>query len=399
MSDQAAHKGGEDGMCFFGHSGVLAPSSTTHTAILQTLDRWMQERDDQKLWYGTGPFMGTGPEWDSVPLIYAQDHPDPALVESDLEAALSSVQTAEGTPGRVCGGLSDTRVEMTGQPRLEAGVRFTDPEVDAAYRRGELSLSTAFRCAREGIALSGRARPNHVLVFKAGRPSQQRPGAVWPRDKGAMFLNQEGEKVPDDDDHENAGKMISAKNAGRLRQALDSLRALLSEMTGDEAGESPVAPGKKGSVEANAEAEPESKKEKNEMSNEQGSAVEALEKKISTLEARVAEAEKRAADEKAEADRLREGAKEAEKRAADQAWENAKASHVPRGWLAEEGAEARLREEFEKKPIDFMNRILEHRQTPGTRPEGSTAHLNTEEQAQADAILASSKRNIPGQLH
>jgi len=46
-----------------------------------------------------------------------------------------------------------------------------------------------------------------------------------------------------------------------------------------------------------------------------------------------------------------------------------------------------------------MNRILEHRQTPGTKPEGSTAHLNTEEQAQADAILASSRRNIPGQLH
>lgn len=372
--------------CFFGHS---APAGKSHTAILQALNRWM-EWDGEMVWYGTENFDGTGADWDRVPVIYAQTHPDPRLIEDDLDAALAAVRTAEGEPGRVCGSLSGTRVETTGQPRLESRISFTDPEVDAAYRRGELSLSTAFWSSSRAGAITGRVRPNHLLVFKAGQPAEDGDGGVWPRDPGAMFLNsQSGDDMPND-----------RINAGRLRQALDLLKETLAGITGEGGDEGEQAGGGRGPAaqaqahtEAHTGARAGKSEETDNMADNEG-AIAALRAENEALKAEIA-AVKQANEEATAA----LNAIEQERR--DQAWASTRDEHVPKGWLAKEGAEAELRAEFEQEPIAFMNRILAHRRASETSEEGSTAHLNAgSEQAEINAAMArASGRSIPGRLH
>lgn len=370
--------------CFFGHS---APAGKSHTAILQALNRWMTQ-DGEKVWYGTENFDGTGADWDRVPVIYAQTHPDPRLIEDDLDAALAAVRTAEGEPGRICGSLSGTRVETTGQPRLESRISFTDPEVDAAYRRGELSLSTAFWFSSRAGAITGKVRPNHLLVFKAGQPAEDGDGGVWPRDPGAMFLNsQSGDDMPND-----------KINAGKLRQALDILKELFAGMTGEggEGGEETTrrpAAQAQAHTEAHTEAQAGESEETDNMADNEG-AIAALRAENEALKAEIA-AVKQANEEATAA----LNAIEQERR--DQAWASTRDEHVPKGWLAKEGAEAELRAEFEQEPIAFMNRILAHRRASETSEEGSTAHLNAgSEQAEINAAMArASGRSIPGRLH
>ena len=372
--------------CFFGHS---APAGGSHTAILQALNRWMTW-GGERVWYGTENFDGTGADWDRVPVIYAQTHPDPRLLEDDLDAALAAVRTAEGGPGRICGGLSGSRVETTGQPRLESRISFTDPEVDAAYRRGELSLSTAFWSSSRAGAITGRVRPNHLLVFKAGQPAEGGGGGVWPRDPGAMFLNsQSGDDMPND-----------RINAGRLRQALDLLRELLAGHPGEGGDEGEQAGGGRrpaaqaqAHTEAHTEAQAGKSEETDNMADNEG-AIEALRAENEALRAEIA-----AAKQANEAATAALDAIEQERR--DQAWASTRDEHVPKGWLAREGAEAELRAEFEQEPIAFMNRILAHRRASETPEEGSTAHLNAgSEQAEINAAMArASGRSIPGRLH
>ncbi len=372
--------------CFFGHS---APAGESHTAILQALNRWMTW-GGERVWYGTENFDGTGADWDRVPVIYAQTHPDPRLLEGDLDAALAAVRTAEGEPGRICGGLSGSRVETTGQPRLESRISFTDPEVDAAYQRGELSLSTAFWSSSRAGAITGRVRPSHLLVFKAGQPAEDGGGGVWPRDPGAMFLNsQSGDGMPND-----------KINAGKLRQALDLLKELFAGMTGEGGDEGEQASGGRrpaaqaqAHTEAHTEAQAGKSEETDNMADNEG-AIAALRAENEALKAEIA-----AAKQANEAATAALNAIEQERR--DQAWASTRDEHVPKGWLAKEGAEAELRAEFEQKPIAFMNRILAHRRAGETQEEGSTAHLNAgSEQAEINAALArASGRSIPGRLH
>lgn len=368
--------------CFFGHSALAGES---HTAILQALNRWMTW-GGEKVWYGTENFDGTGADWDRVPVIYAQTHPDPRLLEDDLDAALAAVRTAEGEPGRICGGLSGSKVEATGQPRLESRISFTDPEVDAAYQRGELSLSTAFWSSSRAGAITGRVRPNHLLVFKAGQPAEEGGGGIWPRDPGAMFLNsQSGDDMPNDKIDENAGK---------LRQALDLLKELFAGHPGEGGGEGEeTARRPAAQAQAHTEAQAGESEETDNMADNEG-AIEALRAENEALKAEIA-----AAKQANEAATAALNAIEQERR--DQAWANARAEHVPQGWLAKEGAEAELRTEFEQEPIAFMNRILAHRRAGETPEEGSTAHLNAgSEQAEISAALArASGRSIPGRLH
>ena len=368
--------------CFFGHS---APAGKSHTAILQALNRWMTW-GGERVWYGTENFDGTGADWDRVPVIYAQTHPDPRLLEDDLDAALATVRTAEGGLGRICGGLSGSRVETTGQPRLESRISFTDPEVDAAYQRGELSLSTAFWSSSRAGAITGRVRPNHLLVFKAGQPAEGGGGGVWPRDPGAMFLNsQSGDDMPND-----------KINAGKLRQALDLLKELFAGMTGEGGDEGEQAGGGRrpaAQAQAHTEAQAGESEETDNMADNEG-AIEALRAENEALRAEIA-----AVKQANEAATAALNAIEQERR--DQAWANTRDEHVPKGWLAKEGAEAELRAEFEQEPIAFMNRILAHRRAGETPEEGSTAHLNAgSEQAEINAAMArASGRSIPGRLH
>lgn len=350
----------------FGHA--QSPSAQSHEVILQALNRPMKS-DDGDVWYDAENFVGSEKGWDEVPVIFAQDHPDANLVDSHLEMALKSVKTDKGEPGRLAGYLSESSVESEGQPRLQSKIEFTDKRVNDLYKRGDLSLSTAFFCSTKGGKLKGTVRPNHLLVFVTGSAG----GGMFPRDGGAMFLNSRsgGEMAEEEgeEEYQNAGKSISNANAGKLKQAVDLLKTLLGDIGSGTAGDGDIVQKNAEEDEAAAEAARIAQEEKDAMEQEAKEAAEAA-------AARVVELEAENAVLKAKVDATIQAE-------ADVAWANAKKEYVVDGWLAKEGAEAELRTEFEEKPHEFMNRVFQNRKTDPKGKEGTSAGTND-----VDAVIS-----------
>jgi cation transport regulator len=187
--------------CTVPMAGGPGPIATLN--VLDTFQKFPNPRfpEGLNLWYGAAEFAGTEPAWESVPLIFAQTHPDGRMIPSDLSSALATIKTIDGRPGRVVGSLEKARIIREGQPRLEVGLKFTDPEVERLWHESRLSLSSSiiayddpflgmpenFRKVKSGV------KPNHVLVFV--RSPRDLPG-----DPGAMFLNnkQESNEMPED---------------------------------------------------------------------------------------------------------------------------------------------------------------------------------------------------------
>ena len=209
----------------FGHAEFI--QTDTHETILQALNRWMNYDNGLKIYLDAEAFQGTESSWDTVPLIFAQDHPeDFELVDNDLETALNGVKDYQGNPGSICGNLTSTNVQIPGQPRLTSRVNFTDPAVQDLYQQGKLSLSTGFTCnVGDDGHLTQKVRPNHVLVFV-------QDDTIQPRDKAAMFLNTERNRKEENMEVTNQGRVISDKNHSRFRQALEALNGILDEMIG-----------------------------------------------------------------------------------------------------------------------------------------------------------------------
>lgn len=203
--------------------GLGEPIAPGHETILNTLNKWKAYADGQT-YLAVENFLGTEPLWDQVPLIFAQDHPDCDLVSEDLAKALASVTDYKGRPGSIPGYLSGTAVETSGQPRITLTTTFTDPEVQALYEAGVLSLSHGMYADEDEAGhLVGKVRPNHVLVFVQDQTNQ-------PVDQGAMFLSKNTNGGARVKQFTGIGKVISDKNRSRFKQALDSLTALFSEM-------------------------------------------------------------------------------------------------------------------------------------------------------------------------
>lgn len=145
-----------------------------HDSILQTLDR-----ESNGTYLGKEFFEPTVEEWDRVPLIFAQDHPDPRAYDADQEAELKRIK------GRlVKGRASGTSIETTGHPRLMTKLILNDPEVEKGIAEGKISTSNGFLGKAEKGALAGTVRPHHILFF------YEMPGGPTPGDRGVMILNQ-----------------------------------------------------------------------------------------------------------------------------------------------------------------------------------------------------------------
>jgi cation transport regulator len=183
-----------------------SPGPLATLNVLDTFQRFPNPRfpEGLNLCYGAEAFAGTEPAWRSVPLIYAQTHPDGRQLLTDQPAALSSVKTVDGRPGRVVGSVENARIVREGQPRIEVSMKFTDPEVKRLWHESKLSLSSsiiAYDDPYPGMPENHRkvrpgVKPNHVLVFV--RSPRDLPG-----DPGAMFLNNKQEikeptKMPED---------------------------------------------------------------------------------------------------------------------------------------------------------------------------------------------------------
>jgi len=163
----------------FGNVVEILPE---HDSVLLTLNRWL-EYDGTKIYNGIENFQGTETAWDAVPLVFAEKHPDLELLEKNVESALEKIN------GRICGKLSNTKVETSGQPRLVSKILFSAPEIEKMYNEGKLSLSVAHhgKFDKDTGKILGNVTPNHVLVFLQDEKNQ-------PRDLGAMLLNKETKK-------------------------------------------------------------------------------------------------------------------------------------------------------------------------------------------------------------
>ena len=219
---------------------------TRHEVILQQLNRQIGQ-----LFYPVENFEPDISKWEGTPIVFGPIHPELKEFETDPVAELARVG------GRIVGHIRNPRVVMTGHPRLMGDMEFTDGgEMAELVSQGKLSLSTAFFCKVSNDRIMGNVRPNHVLVFTE-------TGNTLPKDLGSMILNayQNGEfavvcdgpnckcrKSPRGDEMaesevQNAGRVISGKNAGRFKELLHSLTEFFNELTSPSGTAPPVQEG------------------------------------------------------------------------------------------------------------------------------------------------------------
>jgi hypothetical protein len=217
-------------------------SGSEPRAILNVLDTFQhfpstKYPEGLHLWYGANEFSGTESSLESVPLIFAQTHPDGRLIPSDLPAALAAIRTYDGRPGREVGTLGNVKILREGQPRIEVYPKFTDSEAERLWHENKLSLSSSiiaydepfpgmpenYRKVRPGL------KPNHVLVFV--RSPRDLPG-----DPGAMFLNNKQEIQKETpkmaDDTKTPPSPIEAKLA-EMDQELRNMKAAYNQVMAD----------------------------------------------------------------------------------------------------------------------------------------------------------------------
>ena len=212
-----------------------SPGAIAQLNILDTFQKFPNPRfpEGLNLWYGADEIGGALSSLETAPLIFAQTHPDGMLILSDLTSALAAIKTTDGKPGRVVGSLEKARIIREGQPRLEVGMKFTDPEVERLWHENALSLSSSlianddpfpgmpenYRKVRPG------AKFNHILVFV--RSPRDLPG-----DPGAMFLNNKMESTKMPEDTKNPPSPIEQKLA-EMDQELRNMKAAWSQAQSD----------------------------------------------------------------------------------------------------------------------------------------------------------------------
>lgn len=287
-------------------------------------------------------------DWEGIPIIYAQEHPDMTLLINDPEKALEKIN------GKVIGKITKPRIVEEGQPRVEATYIWNDPEVEELYKKGTIATSTGSFCESiedpglpKGIKrLNGKQIPNHLLVFKRDEKN-------LPKDKGTYILNKEEINLADQ--IENKGATISKENASELRGILDKLQALFKRMAGmpEEEEHKEPAPDVKKIV----------KEDKMEEENK------ALRKELEEKNKSIAELQARADDQAKTIETFKKEKEELKQKEMEKAWEEVKAK-LPPGLIHKEEQEKELKEMYFSKPHEFIAKVSIIRPQKETSPEG-----------------------------
>lgn len=287
-------------------------------------------------------------DWEGIPIIYAQEHPDMTLLINDPEKALEKIN------GKVIGKITKPRIVEEGQPRVEATYIWNDPEVEELYKKGTIATSTGSFCESvedpglpKGIKrLAGKQIPNHLLVFK--RDEQN-----LPKDKGTYILNKE--EIILADQIENKGATISKENASELRGILDKLQTLFKRMAGTP------------EEEEHKESAPDTKKiiEDQKMKEE----MEALRKELEEKNKSLTELQARAEDQAKSIEAFKKKEDELKQKEMERSWESVKAT-LPPGLTHKEESEKELKELYFNKPHEFIAKVSVIKPQKETSPEG-----------------------------
>jgi hypothetical protein len=159
----------EDDMQEFNAVGQL---TSEHEAVLQTLDA-----DVNGFYMPLKSFEASLKDWEGIPIIYGQRHPNLKKLMENMSLALQEVDAVE------VGHISEPNIDKVGHPKLRATANFTkmSEELTKYIHEGKLSLSTGFlaKLTEDGVE---NVKPNHVLVFLEDRENV-------PGDRGSGFLN------------------------------------------------------------------------------------------------------------------------------------------------------------------------------------------------------------------
>lgn len=286
-------------------------------------------------------------DWEGIPIIYAQEHPDMTLLINDPEKALEKIN------GKVIGKVTKPRIVEEGQPRVEATYIWNDPEVEELYKKGTIATSTGSFCESiedpglpKGIKrLAGKQIPNHLLVFK--RDEQN-----LPKDKGTYILNKE--EIVLADQIENKGATISKENASELRGILDKLQALFKRMAGTP------------EEEEHNESAPDTKKIEDQKMKEE---MEALRKELEEKNKSLTELQARVEDQAKSIEAFKKKEDELKQKEMERSWESVKAT-LPPGLTHKEESEKELKELYFNKPHEFIAKVSVIKPQKETSPEG-----------------------------
>lgn len=144
-----------------------------HDAILQTLNR-----EIGGYCFPVEPFNNSISEWDGIPVVFADDHPDMKLFSENPTKALEDIN------GEIVGQVSKPYIATEGHPRLMAGITNTNTGVAQLISEGKASLSTGFMGVADKESKILNVVPNHVLLFREDSQNM-------PKDHGAFILNKE----------------------------------------------------------------------------------------------------------------------------------------------------------------------------------------------------------------
>jgi hypothetical protein len=191
------------------------------SSIIQMLDRWVPD-ERTGMFFKAEAFPDTIDQWNGIPLVFANDHPDLDLFENDPQSALKKVT------GRIVGKCSNTRYVQQGHPHILTALEITDQECVDLWQAGKLSLSTAFWATVSGTDVIGDVRPNHVLLFAETAADQ-------PKDKGTLIqLSQRGKTMTTEQmpPVQNEGRALSGVNAPELTSIATQLAAFIKRING-----------------------------------------------------------------------------------------------------------------------------------------------------------------------
>lgn len=277
--------------------------------------------------------FGDGSNWNGVPIVYAEDHPDPFLFRDNPEEALKRIN------GRIVGKVKNSYVikpeDKKGKPRLMGVLDIQDKELLDKYLSGELSPSTAFINNSDWDIIDGEVvrrlkeiLPNHVLIFKEDLIRK-------PRDMGAMTVNMGEDPMSD-------------TKVSKLQLFFKKLEALVKEFPVEE------------DIAINQEEKPMSE-EISKLSSENAALMkektellgqfDGLKNEMASRDAKIKELETTIATYKV-------AEEEAKKKEMEAKWEKVKAS-LPVGKIHTPEEEANLKKLFIENPMDFAVNMAE----------------------------------------
>jgi len=342
------------------------PAVQAHPTILQQLNRKIGND-----FFPVESFENVA-DWESVPVIFAQEHPDMEAYDLDPAAELARIAETTGRRADVVGTPTNARIETTGRPRLQADLNWNaDPDVQRLFNEGKLGVSTGFWAHTKDNQLDGYVKPHHILLFEEDQSNQ-------PRDKGAVVLNKERNMKA----FTNEGRVLSGKNSSRLNEIFDMLKSFIEEISG---GSAPVTNQEPSEI---VQTYTEKSEEITNMTDE---IVASKDAEITDLKAQL---QKEQDEKKVLADKVAE-IETAQKEAA---WQTLK-NKLPPGMVHSPEVEKTTRELFESDPVAFTNKLLEIRVEPGKAETGQQFTNQDEDPVAKRNEIFSRRVAIPGTLH